>query len=67
MRTLLYFERLICWAQRISCVESWTPKATGCSLIFWEATIPPITIMGAKHRSNSDDNDCNRDSNGNHN
>ena len=52
MGTLLYFKRLPCWAQQRFCTEYWTPKAMGCSLMFWETTIPPIIIFGVKHENN---------------
>ena len=56
MGTLLYFKRLACRAQQSFCAEYWTPKAMGCSLMFWETTIPPIIMFGVKHENNNNNN-----------
>ena len=59
MGTLLYFKRLACWAQQRFCAEYWTPKATGCSLMFWETTISPIIIFDVKYENNNNNNNNN--------
>ena len=56
MGKLIYFKRLACWAQQRFCAEHWTPKATACSLMFWETTIPPIIIFGVKYKNNNNNN-----------